>query len=175
MVVCRVYVFSSPMDFKLCISIMLCLEAATPEQRPTHHTRARSPPPSPDSPLSRNQFKCCAAIQLSSTSHAQARRAGGRGTPFGTIIRCIFSVTRFPSPVSLSRLARGRAPRAGLRVTVWTLLTRYTIPVRRSGGYLSTPWYQPRCVMVRTRPARRHADVISIQRSCRPGVRHASA
>ena len=52
-----------------------------------------------------------------------------------------------------------------LRVTVCTLLTRYTIPVRRSGGYLSTPWYQPRCVMVRTRPARRHADEISIQRS----------
>jgi len=61
-----------------------------------------------------------------------------------------------------------------LRVTVCTLLTRYTTPVRRSGGYLSTPWYHPRCVMVRTRPARRHADVISIQRS-RPGVRHASA
>ena len=27
--------------------------------------------------------------------------------------------------------------------------------------------------MVRTRPARRHADVMSMKRSCRPGVRHA--
>ena len=27
--------------------------------------------------------------------------------------------------------------------------------------------------MVRIRPARRHADVMSIRRSCRPGVRHA--
>ena len=38
------------------------------------------------------------------------------------------------------------------------VLTRYTIPVRRSGGCLGTMWYQPRCVMVRTRPDRRHAD-----------------
>jgi hypothetical protein len=60
-----------------------------------------------------------------------------------------------------------------LRVTVFTFLTRYTIPVRRSGGCLCTAWYQPMCVMVRTRPDRRHAGAISIQRSATPGARHA--
>ena len=38
------------------------------------------------------------------------------------------------------------------------VLTRHTIPVRRPGGCLGTLWYQPRCVMVVTRPDRRHAD-----------------
>ena len=55
-----------------------------------------------------------------------------------------------------------------LRVTILTLLTRYTIPVRQSGGCLRTTWYQPRCAMVKSRLGRRHADAISIQRSRRP-------
>ena len=45
---------------------------------------------------------------------------------------------------------------------------RARVPVRRSGGCLSTTWYQPRYVMVRTRSDGHHADAISIQRAPPP-------
>ena len=50
-----------------------------------------------------------------------------------------------------------------LHVTVFTLLTWYTIPVRQSGGCLSTTYYQTKYEMVKTRPVQRYTDVISIK------------
>ena len=49
-----------------------------------------------------------------------------------------------------------------LRVTVFTLLTWYTIPVRQSGGCRSTTRYHTMCVMVKGFFSRRYADAIWI-------------
>ena len=75
--------------------------------------------------------------------------------------------TLYGRDIEINNAPGTRGPET-LRVTVLTLLTQYSMSVRRSGGYLSTTWYQPRCVMVRTRPDRRHGHAISIQRSRRP-------
>jgi hypothetical protein len=39
------------------------------------------------------------------------------------------------------------------------------MPIGRSDGCLSTVWYQPRCAMVKTRPAQRNTEGGSISRS----------
>ena len=47
-------------------------------------------------------------------------------------------------------------------VTVWTLRKRLTVSTRRSGGCVSTTWYQSRYVMVMSCLARRHTGERSI-------------
>ena len=49
-----------------------------------------------------------------------------------------------------------------------TLRRLSATPVRRSGGYLITAWYVPRCVMLRSRPYRRFVRERSIQPLLRP-------
>ena len=44
------------------------------------------------------------------------------------------------------------------------------MPVGRSGGCLSTVLCQPRCVMVKTRPAQRNTDAGSVPRSDAQGT-----
>jgi hypothetical protein len=130
MVVCRVYVFSSPMDFKLCISIMLCLEAATPEQRPTHHTRVHAPRlrvPTLLSPVINSS-----AAPLSNSARHRMRKQGERG---GAELRLALSYGAY-FPLQDSRLrSRSSArsappaapPRNGLNVTDAVYNTRSSI------------------------------------------------
>jgi hypothetical protein len=47
------------------------------------------------------------------------------------------------------------------------------MPTGQSDGCLSTVWCQPRCVMVKTRPAQRNTDAGSISRSAHPRTRRA--
>jgi hypothetical protein len=47
------------------------------------------------------------------------------------------------------------------------------MPVGQSDGCLSTIWYPPRCVMVKTRPAQCNTDAGSISRTAHPPTRRA--
>ena len=83
--------------------------------------------------------------------------------------RCVMVKTR-PAQCntdagSISRTAHPPKPE-GLSVTVLTARRRCTMPMGQSDGCLSTVWYQPRCVMVKTRPAQCDTDAGSVPRVC---------
>ena len=78
------------------------------------------------------------------------------------VIQSRLFIQRRPLRCQPTQPWRARRPERTLRVTVSTLLTRYSMSVRRSGGYLSTIWYYPRYVMAKTRSARRNMDAIPI-------------
>ena len=76
-----------------------------------------------------------------------------------------FSLNRSSRNVSLTYHPLYAQPE-GLSVTVLTARRRCTMPMGQSDGCLSTVWYQPRCVMVKTRPAQCDTDAGSVPRVC---------
>ena len=57
-----------------------------------------------------------------------------------------------------------------LRVTIFSLVTRYAMRICRSGGCMKTAWYQLRYVMVRVWSDRRYSNAVPIYTHLAPGI-----
>ena len=119
--------------------------------------------------------RLCGARVTVFTTQRRCAMPVGRSDSYLTIAwchaTCVMVKTRPEQRItdagSISGTAHTQDQKA-LRVTVFTTRRRCTMPVGRSGGCLSTVWYQPRCAMVKNPPAQRNTDAGSISRSAHP-------
>ena len=109
-------------------------------------------------------------MTLRRLSATPVRRLGGYLITTWYVPRCVMlrsrPYRRFVRERSIQPLLRPRAHTSGMRASNGYDVTKVECnrtPVRRSGGYLITAWYVPRCVMHRSRPYRRFVRERSIQ------------